>query len=146
MNIEMTEMTLSDLNSIKSILNSDFDDFWNYNIFKSELENENSKYIIAKLDNIVVGFAGFTILYDEADITNIVVNKNYRHIGIGSAMLKELITLATSLNISVLNLEVNSSNLFAIDLYKNFSFYQCGLRKKYYNNSDDAILMKLIIK
>ena len=61
-------------------------------------------------------------------------------------MLKELITLATSLNISVLNLEVNSSNLFAIDLYKNFSFYQCGLRKKYYNNSDDAILMKLIIK
>lgn len=142
----MTEMTLSDLNSIKSILNSDFDDFWNYNIFKSELENENSKYIIAKLDNIVVGFAGFTILYDEADITNIVVNKNYRHIGIGSAMLKELITLATSLNISVLNLEVNSSNLFAIDLYKNFSFYQCGLRKKYYNNSDDAILMKLIIK
>ena len=99
MNIEMTEMTLSDLNSIKSILNSDFDDFWNYNIFKSELENENSKYIIAKLDNIVVGFAGFTILYDEADITNIVVNKNYRHIGIGSAMLKELITLATSLNI-----------------------------------------------
>jgi ribosomal-protein-alanine N-acetyltransferase len=146
MNIEIFEMTLSDLNSIKSILNSDFDDFWNYNIFKSELENENSKYIIAKLDNIVVGFAGFTILYDEADITNIVVNKNYRHIGIGSAMLKELITLATSLNISVLNLEVNSSNLFAIDLYKNFSFYQCGLRKKYYNNSDDAILMKLIIK
>lgn len=146
MNIEIFEMTLSDLNSIKSILNSDFDDFWNYNIFKSELENENSKYIIAKLDNIVVGLAGFTILYDEADITNIVVNKNYRHIGIGSAMLKELITLATSLNISVLNLEVNSSNLFAIDLYKNFSFYQCGLRKKYYNNSDDAILMKLIIK
>ena len=146
MNIEIFEMTLSDLNSIKSILNSDFDDFWNYNIFKSELEDENSKYIIAKLDNIVVGFAGFTILYDEADITNIVVNKNYRHIGIGSAMLKELITLATSLNISVLNLEVNSSNLFAIDLYKNFSFYQCGLRKKYYNNSDDAILMKLIIK
>lgn len=146
MNIEIFEMTLSDLNSIKSILNSDFDDFWNYNIFKSELENENSKYIIAKLDNIVVGFAGFTILYDEADITNIVVNKNYRHIGIGSAMLKELITLATSLNIAVLNLEVNSSNLFAIDLYKNFSFYQCGLRKKYYNNSDDAILMKLIIK
>ena len=48
MNIEMTEMTLSDLNSIKSILNSDFDDFWNYNIFKSELENVNSKYIIAK--------------------------------------------------------------------------------------------------
>lgn len=146
MNIEISEMTLSDLDSIKSILTSDFDDFWNYNIFKSELENENSRYIIAKLNNTIVGFAGFIILYDEADITNIVVNKNYRHNGIGSAMLKELINLAISLNITILNLEVNSSNLFAINLYKNFSFCQCGLRKKYYNNSEDAILMKLALK
>lgn len=146
MNIQITKMTLSDLDSIESILNTDFDDFWNYNILKTELENPNSKYIVSKINNDIVGFAGFIMLYDEADISNIVVNKNYRHMGIGSIMLKELIDLAKSLDMNALNLEVNSSNIFAINLYKNFSFSQCGLRKKYYNNSEDAILMRLSLK
>lgn len=143
MNIQITEMTQADLISIKSVLESDFDDFWNYNIFKTELDNPNSKYIVAKINNNIVGFAGFTILYDEADITNIVVKKNCRHHGIGSSMLKELINLVRSSNIRVLNLEVNSLNVSAINLYKSFSFIQCGLRKNYYNNSEDALLMKL---
>lgn len=142
-NVTITQMTLSDLISIKLILETDFDDFWNYNILESELNNPNSKYVVAKIDNTIVGFAGFITMYDEADISNIVVNKNHRHMGIGTMMLKELICLAKSLNLNALNLEVNSSNVFAINLYKNFSFVENGLRKKYYNNSDDAILMKL---
>lgn len=146
MDIQITEMTLSDLDSIKSILETDFDDFWNYNILKTELENTNSNYIVAKMNNTIVGFAGFVILYDEADITNIVVNKHFRHMGIGTIILKALINIAKSLNMNVLNLEVNSSNIFAINLYKNLSFVQCGLRKKYYNNLDDAILMRLSLK
>lgn len=145
-NIKIMPMNLSDLDSIKLILENNFDDFWNYNILKSELNNPNSKYITAKLDNTIVGFAGFIIMYDEADISNIVVNKDYRHTGIGTIMLKELICMAKSLNLNALNLEVNSSNVFAINLYKNFSFVENGLRKKYYNNSDDAILMRLNLK
>ncbi|MCI8700622.1 MAG: ribosomal protein S18-alanine N-acetyltransferase [Clostridia bacterium] len=139
-------MSLSDLDSIKLILESDFDDFWNYNILKSELNNPNSKYLVAKINNTIVGFAGFITMYDEADISNIVVNKNYRHTGIGTIMLRKLICMAKSLNLNALNLEVNSSNVFAINLYKNFSFVENGFRKKYYNNSDDAILMKLNLK
>ena len=42
-NIAIQEMTLEDLESIKEILVSDFDDFWNYNILKEELERTNSK-------------------------------------------------------------------------------------------------------
>ena len=145
-NIKIMPMSVSDLDSIKLTLESDFDDFWNYNVLKSELNNPNSKYIVAKIDNTIVGFAGFIILYDEADISNIVVNKNYRHMGIGTLMLEELICMAKSLNLNSLNLEVNSSNVFAINLYKNFSFVENGFRKNYYNNSDDAILMRLNLK
>lgn len=145
-NMKITNMTLSDLDSIKSVLNTDFDDFWNYNIFKSELENSNSKYIVAKFEDTIVGFAGFIIGYDEADISNIVVNKNFRHKGIATMMLENLITLAKSLNLVALNLEVKASNISAINLYKKFSFEQCGLRKKYYNNFEDAILMRISLK
>lgn len=74
----ITNMTLSDLDAIKDNLELDFDDFWNYNIFKSELKNPNSNYFVAKINNNIVGFVGILIVLGEADITNIVVKKSHR--------------------------------------------------------------------
>ena len=91
MNIEIEKMNLSDLKTIKDILITDFDDFWNYNILKEELQNENSSYIVAKLGCEVVGFAGMKIVIDEADIMNIVTKKTYRNHGIGTLLLKHLL-------------------------------------------------------
>ena len=48
-------------------------------------------------------------------------------------------------NIKILKLEVNEKNLIAINLYKSFGFKQTGIREKYYNNHDSAILMDLEI-
>ena len=135
-------MNSQDLESIKNILNSDFDDFWNYNILKEELNNKNSRYLVAKLNNEVIGFAGIKIVIDEADIMNIVVKKNFRNNGIGSLLLENLINLSKSLNISSLSLEVNEKNISAISLYKKFNFKEVGKRKNYYKDSD-AILMSI---
>lgn len=77
-NFKIDYMNLNDLENIKTILETDFDDFWNYNIFKSELENSNSIYFVAKLNEQIVGFAGILPVLDEADITNIVVKKSFR--------------------------------------------------------------------
>ena len=41
------------------------------------------------------------------------------------------------------DLEVNENNIPAIKLYEKFNFQKVGLRKKYYNNIDNAILMTL---
>ena len=141
-NIKITSMNSQDLESIKNILNSDFDDFWNYNILKEELNNKNSRYLVAKLNNEVIGFAGIKIVIDEADIMNIVVKKNFRNNGIGSLLLENLINLSKSLNVSSLSLEVNEKNISAISLYKKFNFKEVGKRKNYYKDSD-AILMSI---
>ena len=77
-NFEIDYMCLEDLENIKDILENDFDDFWNYNVFKSELENPNSTYFVVKCDGEIVGFAGVLVVLDEADITNIVVKKSFR--------------------------------------------------------------------
>ena len=47
MNLEIYNMTILDLNSIKDKLSSVFDDFWSYSILQSELENTNSDYFVA---------------------------------------------------------------------------------------------------
>ena len=137
-------MTNEDLENIKDILQTEFDEFWTYEILQQELLSNNSKYIVAKtLDNIIVGFAGIKIILDTAELMNIVTKKSFRANGIGKLMLEYLINMCKNGKIKTLNLEVNSQNTIAINLYKKYNFKEVGLRKKYYNNTYDAILMSL---
>ena len=138
-------MTVSDLDFIKDILYTDFDDFWSYNIFKSELENENSKYIVAKLNSEIIGFAGIWQVIDEAHITNIVTKKNFRNLGIGSLLLEKLINICKNQeNINSVTLEVNEDNIIAQKLYEKFNFKNLGKRKNYYNGKA-AVIMTLYL-
>lgn len=142
MDFKIDKMSLEDLISIKDILTTEFDDFWNYEILKSELESNNSYFFVAKnISGEIVGFAGIKVILDEADIMNIVVRKPFRHNGIGSILLDNLISYSKNLNLKSVTLEVNENNLSAIHLYDKFSFDNLGIRKKYYNGESDAIIM-----
>ena len=67
-NCLISEMKIEDLENIKDILEVDFDEFWNYETLKEELESNFSKYFIAKQNDNIVGFAGLKIILDEADL------------------------------------------------------------------------------
>ena len=143
MDFKIDKMSLEDLISIKDILTTEFDDFWNYEILKSELESNNSYFFVAKnISGEIVGFAGIKVILDEADIMNIVIKKTYRNQGIGTLLLENLILLAKDLNISTLFLEVNEQNKPAIHLYEKLGFEKLGVRKKYYNNNNGIIMKK----
>lgn len=142
MNIEILDMTLLDLETIKNNLITDFDDFWNYDVLKTELESKNSKYIIAKEGNEIVGFAGIKIVMEQADVMNIVTKKSFRNKGVGSLLLKNLIEICKGLNVTSIMLEVNENNLPAIHLYESFGFKILGVRKKYYGANNAIIMQK----
>ena len=126
---------------IKDNLVEEFDEFWTPNILKSELENELSRYIVAKIDDEIVGFAGVIILPDDSEITNIVTKKTMRKKGIGKNLLEKLIEISKEENKTEISLEVNEINEPAIRLYEKFGFEIVGRRKKYYNRVNDAIIM-----
>ena len=140
-NLHILNMTINDFYEIEPIYNSEFDEFWQTNNLKSELENINSKYIVAKLDDKIIGFAGIWFSVDDAHITNIVVRKIYRNKGIGSALLERIIELAKEK--ASLTLEVNTKNVPAQKLYLKYGFKNLGIRKKYYKGTDDAYIMTL---
>lgn len=142
---DIAKMTLDDLNSIKDNLISDFDDFWNYSVFKSELESDSSHYLVVKDNSKIIGFAGIKVTVPDCDIMNIVVKKDFRNQGIGSLLLKELINLSKSLKVQNLFLEVNEKNRPAILLYNKFGFKKISTRKNYYKDNN-AIVMKLDLK
>ena len=144
MNIIIEKMTKEHLDKIKENLKEDFDEFWNENVLKNELENPASTYIVAKDEqNNIVGYAGIWQPIDEAHITNIVTKKDKRRNKIGTKMLEELIKVAKEKKLKDITLEVNVNNIPAINLYKKYNFKEVGIRKKYYNNTDDAIIMTL---
>lgn len=143
MEINITPMQLVDLDQIKDILLEEFDDFWTFSMLKQELENTNnlnSTYFVVKKNEEIVGFAGIIKIIDEITIMNIVVKKSKRKLGIGSALLQKLIDFSREQKATSITLEVNYKNEPAIALYQKFGFKQVSLRKKYYHNTDDAVL------
>lgn len=143
MNLQIKPMTLYDLESIKNILETEFDDFWSYNVLKSELQNPNSKYLVAFLNSEIVGFGGIWIGVDDIHLTNIVTKKTMRHKGIASKLLESLISISKTKNKDSLTLEVNENNIYAIKLYSKYNFKKIGLRKNYYFQNENAIIMTL---
>ena len=78
MKIKITKMTLLDLDIIKDDLYNKFDNLWNYEIFKEELANTNSEYLIIKNKNEIIGYGGIKIILDTAEIMNIVIRQDSR--------------------------------------------------------------------
>ena len=84
--------------SLNDILNSEFDYVYGY-----------------YLDSKLVGFIHLNKMYENIDIVNIVVDKDYRRKGIGNSLLKYVINLFD--DVTGIMLEVNEHNESAINLY-----------------------------
>jgi ribosomal-protein-alanine N-acetyltransferase len=89
----------------------------------------------------IIGFAGFWIMAGEAHITSIAVRNVCRRQGVGEVLLISVIDLAAELKARVVTLEVRVSNTVAQSLYYKYGFTQTGLRRNYYDDREDAIIM-----
>lgn len=134
-------MTLDDFEIIKDRLQEEFDEFWTPGVLFSELKNENTKYIVLKENNNILGFAGIWITPDTVELNNIVIKKDSRGKGYSKVLLEKLIEISKETSREIFTLEVSEENVVAINLYKKYGFENVGLRKKYYKGKYDAILM-----
>lgn len=114
---------------------------WSEKMFKEEISGKFSHYYVAEIDSHAVAYMGMWSLSGEGHITNVAVSKNYRRCGIAKALISHFIEIAKSENLEFLTLEVRASNEPAISLYKSFGFTQVGIRKNYYENKEDALLL-----
>lgn len=143
--IDISPMTGEDIEAVYDIECLSFKTPWSLESFKTEIyRNSAAKYLVAKLDGKVVGYAGMWIILDEGHITNIAIHPEHRGKKIGDALVKALIELAKENGVSRMTLEVRTSNWPAINLYKKHGFCECGVRKGYYQDSgEDALIMWL---
>lgn len=136
-------MTDEDGKQIEPILSSDFDDFWTDCVLQSELHSDLSYFWKATLGDEIVGFAGVKKITDYAELMNIVVKQSFRRQGVASLLLRKIIDWAKESGLSAVLLEVNENNVSATALYEKFQFVPVSVRKNYYGENQNAILMDL---
>lgn len=142
MSVKLSLMIKEDLDAVLEISSLSLKESWNLDSFSNELSNPLAKYLIAKINNKIVGFVGVWTIIDEGHITNMAVHPEFRKKGVGSALLTSLIESSKDWGCNSLTLEVRSSNKAAKDLYKKFGFLEEGIRKNYYrDNEEDALIM-----
>ncbi|MCR4397901.1 MAG: ribosomal protein S18-alanine N-acetyltransferase [Firmicutes bacterium] len=141
--LTITEMTLADLDEVHQVEQQSFPTPWSRKAFWCELtQNIYAHYVVARIDNVLVGYAGMWVILDEAHVTNIAVHPAYRRRGIGRRILTELMERAKSRGATRMTLEVRKSNEGAQRLYREMGFVARGIRKGYYADlNEDAIIM-----
>ena len=144
MDIKIRTAVPGDLEGIYSVEKECFSDPWSKNTLSDLIGSDKSYMLIAMYEDTIIGFANYMLFYDEVNITNIGVLKQYRRMGIGSILLSSLIDNALKDGYSSMTLEVRTSNTAAKNLYNRFGFVTEGIRKKYYiDNNEDAEIMWL---
>ena len=119
-------------------------DPWSEELFLAALDNPHTAILLAEgEDGAILGYAVLSVILDEGNLDNIAVAPDARRRGVANALLDALTGFGRE-HLSVLMLEVRSSNAPAIALYEKHGFAAVGRRKNYYNAPrEDAILMTL---
>lgn len=115
---------------------------WTRAIFRNELARPDTRcYLIAELADHVVGFAGVQLMAGEAHITTVAVARSHRRRKLATRLLVALLREARARGAHAATLEVRLHNRAAQRLYATVGFRPVGVRPKYYDGSDDAIIM-----
>jgi ribosomal-protein-alanine N-acetyltransferase len=117
---------------------------WSSGVFHSEIDQMKAgtrHYIIARRGGRIVGHGGLWFTADEAHVTNVAVHPDARRSGVATTLMLVLADEAIRRGCDAWTLEVRVSSTGAQALYRHFGFAPAGVRQRYYENSEDAIVM-----
>lgn len=139
-------MTEKDLDAVTAIERASYTTPWTSDHFLNEITASYSWPFVVVMGEVVVGYLCLMCLFEEAQILNIAVGPDFRGRGIARVMLNRAFLLALEQGAEFMALEVRSSNSAAISLYEQLGFKKTGIRVRYYEHTEDAILMEKSIK
>ena len=138
------ELNIKDIDLINQ-LETSFPDIFNIGTITNEVNaNPYSKYLLYLIDDKVVGFINYYLIYERLEIANFNVLETYQNQGIGKKLLSEFIKKFQNDKTNI-TLEVRCDNEKAIHLYKKYGFVEKAIRKNYYNNADGILMEKELI-
>jgi len=114
---------------------------WTRAAFLHELGSPHSQLIVAERQGAILGYICSWHVADEVQILAIAVHPEARRQGIGERLVHHVLSIGQRKGAQSANLEVRRSNLPAIALYQKFGFREVAVRRRYYADGEDALLM-----
>lgn len=143
--VSLRAMTMDDIPAVHVLEQQLFPvDAWPLQMFVDELSQVDTRqYLVVESAEGIVAYAGLMCIEPIADIQTIAVIPEFEGRGIGSALLTELIQESRRRYAKEVLLEVRADNPRAQQLYSRFGFEQIHVRRRYYRDGVDALIMRL---
>ena len=118
-------------------------DSWSKATMRAELLAPHTFYLVAYLDEKIVGYAGLSKVSSSAsaDIQTIAVDETLRRQGIGRELMEKLIAQAIQLGATELYLEVREDRTAPQKLYEALGFEAIDKRENYYQPDGVAAIV-----
>lgn len=117
---------------------------WSESVLRQTVEDELSAIYLLTDGGRILGYGGLKMVFDTAEVYNIVVDESCRRRGYGALILEKLFEHAIEHGACEMFLEVNEKNAAALNLYASHGFKISYMRKNYYKNGDALILKREI--
>jgi ribosomal-protein-alanine N-acetyltransferase len=140
-------MQLSDIPTVMDIERVAFPVPWKASAYEYEIvSNRVASYqvLTAQIGDkpaLIIGYGGYWRLADEAHISTIAIQPEWRGRGLGEMLLINMLLLSNRDLARIATLEVRRSNIVAQSLYKKYKFELVGERRRYYQKQEDALIM-----
>jgi ribosomal-protein-alanine N-acetyltransferase len=110
-------------------------------LFETEAAQSSRSFVVEE-NQCVMGFlVGQELSGGEWEIENVAIMGTARRRGLGSRLLGEFLDLVRSRGGTDVYLEVRESNRAARALYEKWGFLETGVRKSYYQGSEENALI-----
>ena len=118
-----------------------FKDGWNLSMLNSAFDTGRFVAVGAYIDGEFIGVATASMGFDDADIESVFVLPKFRKQGVADGLISEVEKALISLGAKRLLLEVRESNHSARSLYLKKGFLDISVRKGYYSDGENAVVM-----
>ncbi|MDH4211442.1 MAG: ribosomal protein S18-alanine N-acetyltransferase [candidate division WOR-3 bacterium] len=139
-------MRFDDLDGVVEIERRVFPNPWPRYFFEKDLESGNAVALVVEDSGKVVGYALGACIDVALHISNIAVDTDFQRQGLGSKMLREMENVAVERGCGYAYLEVRTTNVAAINMYKSKGYDILYTRKRYYLDGNDAYVMHKELK
>lgn len=134
------KMTTDDIFKIVNLEEKIFKQSLGVNFFYDELTiNPFAHYYIMENIDELIGYIGYRIYDENAEILNFIIDSKYQKQGYGKQLLNDTLN---NFVIKTVSLEVRESNNQAINFYIKNDFKYSHKRLNYYDNEDAHVYIK----
>ncbi len=120
-----------------------FPEPWTRTMLVDEITNvETRRYTVAVEGERIVGYLGVMYVMDELHVNTLGTLPGYEGRGVATSLMEEAWAVAKERGVRRATLEVAVSNTRAQGLYFRFGFSPVGVRKNYYERTqEDALVL-----